>query len=212
MPGRGDPLEEQLSEPGAREHLEVLNAVVLVGGESRRMGRPKQILRRGGLTLVEIAVAAVRDFAQRTFLAGDGPVPPALDAFRRLSDPPEAAGPLGGILAAMRCDPDVAWIVAACDMPLVRPEVVRWLVSQRRSGVWAVLPQLSPGTVEPLLAVYEPQMKDVLEARAREGHFGFQDLAGSDAVSSPQPPVEIRDAWLNVNTVEDFRNSAVIDV
>ena len=189
-----------------------VRAVVLVGGGSRRMGRPKLALRRDGLTLVEIAVAAVDGLAGTTVLAGDGPLPRGLSGYRRLSDPPNVAGPLGGILAAMRWDPKAAWVVMACDMPLARPEAVEWLVSQRRSGVLAVLPQIVPGTVEPFLAVYEPQMKDVLERRAGEGRFGFQDLAGARGISCPPPPDKIRDAWTNVNTLEEFQNSAVIDV
>ncbi len=203
--------EHSVSTP---RHGQVQNvkAAVLVGGGSRRMGRPKQALRRDGLTLVEIAVAAVEGFAGRTVLAGGGRVPPSLDGYRRLPDPPEVPGPLGGILAAMRWDPEAVWIVVACDMPLVRTQAVKWLVSKRRPGVLAVLPQIVPGTVEPLLAVYEPQMKDLLERRAEEGRLGFQDLAESSGISCPRPPGRIRDAWMNVNTMEEFRNSAVIDI
>ena len=176
------------------------------------MGTPKQMLRRDGLTLVERAVAALEIAVDLIVLAGDGPVPPALGGYRRLSDPPEGIGPLGGILAALKSDPGAVWVVAACDMPLIRPAAVAWLVSQRRSESWAVFPRVVPGRVEPLFAVYEPKIKNVLERRAGEGRFGFQDLARSELISCPRPPDEIRDAWTNVNTLEQFRNSAVLDV
>jgi len=195
-----------------RNRVKDIKAVVLVGGGSRRMGRPKQTLLRGGRTLVEISAAAVEGFVDRIVLAGEGPVPPILESLRRLSDPPDAAGPLGGILAAMRWAPDAAWIVVACDMPLIRPQAVEWLVSLRSPGVWAVLPRTNEGRVEPLFALYETQMKDVLERRAVEGRLGFQDLAGFDRVRCPMPPDGIREAWTNVNTMEDFRRSSVLDV
>lgn len=207
MPGRGHPLEEQLSLPADK-----LNAVVLVGGGSRRMGRPKQTLRRDGVTLVEIALAAVGALAGRVVLAGGGAVPEALDGLERLADAPGVPGPLGGILAAMRWDSDSAWIVAACDMPRVRRQAVAWLVSERSPEYWAVLPQTVAGRVEPLLAVYEPKMREVLERRAAEGRFGMQDLVASDRVWCPKPPEGIRDAWINVNTLEEFESSVVIDV
>lgn len=214
MSGRGYPLEEQLTNLllKTRNHLIALKAVALVGGESRRMGRPKQVLRRGVLTLSEIAVAAVERRVEQVVLAGDGPVPTSLDGLERLSDPPEVAGPLGGILAAMRFDPFAAWIVLACDMPFVSSRAVAWLLAQRRPDVRAILPQIDAGRVEPLLALYEPEMKKELECRAKEGRFGFQDLAGSDGIRCPAPPEGIRQAWTNVNTLEEFRDSVVIDV
>ena len=189
-----------------------LNAVVLVGGGSRRMGRPKQTLRRDGVTLVEIAVAAVGTSVDRVVLAGSGEVPGELEGLECLADAPGVPGPLGGILAAMRSAPDGAWIVVACDMPRVRRDAVAWLVSQRRPEIWAVLPQTVMGRVEPLLAVYEARMRDALELRAAEGRFGMQDLAASDRVWCPCPPAGIRDAWVNVNTLEEFESSTVIDV
>jgi molybdopterin-guanine dinucleotide biosynthesis protein A len=189
-----------------------LNAVVLIGGESRRMGRPKQTLRRGGVTLAEIAVAAVEGFVHRVVLAGDGPVPENLGSLECIADIPGLAGPLGGILAAMRKTPESAWIVSACDMPCVRREAIGWLLSQRRPGVWAILPRSAAGRVEPLLALYEPQMKNTLERRAAMGRFGFQRLAGSKRVMCPSPPDEIRDAWTGVNTLEEFEGASVIDV
>ncbi len=189
-----------------------LNAVVLVGGKSLRMGRPKQVLSRGGMTLTEIAVAAVEGFVHRVVLAGDGPVPENLDGLERLADVPGLRGPLGGILAAMRRIPESVWVVSASDMPRVRREAIEWLLAQRRPGVWAVLPRTAADLVEPLLAVYEPQMKNILERRADIGRFGFQKLAGSNRVMCPSPPDEIRDAWTSVNTLEEFEASFVIDV
>jgi len=189
-----------------------LNAVVLVGGRSRRMGRPKQNLRRAGATLVEVAVAAVGKSVDRVVLAGDGKVPKDLDGLERLADAPGVPGPLGGILAAMRWAPDSAWIVAACDIPRVRQEAVAWLVSERSPEFWAVLPQTVMGRVEPLLAVYEPRMREVLERRAADGRYGMQGLVESDRVWCPSPPESLRDAWVNVNTMEEFESSAVIDV
>jgi molybdopterin-guanine dinucleotide biosynthesis protein MobB len=180
--------------------LRRINGAVLVGGASRRMGRPKQLLVWHGVTLSERVVAAVQGQVDEVVLAGSGAVSGALERLPRLPDPPGLAGPLSGLLGVMRWAPGVAWVVAACDMPAVSSEAVTWLIEQRRAGVWAVMPRLRGGMVEPLLAVYEPQARMLLEAQAARGRWGLRHLAESDRVRCPQPPAELTGAWANVNT------------
>jgi molybdopterin-guanine dinucleotide biosynthesis protein A len=51
---------------------------VLVGGQSRRMGRPKQLVEIGGGTMVEHVVRALSEEVDEVVLLGDSPVPAAL--------------------------------------------------------------------------------------------------------------------------------------
>jgi molybdopterin-guanine dinucleotide biosynthesis protein A len=185
----------------------LIHGAVLIGGGSRRMGRAKQCLEIGRRALAEVAVAALEGQVERVFLVGGGPVPDALRSLERLADPPGIAGPMAGVLAALQRAPDAAWTVAACDMPLLSPAAVRWLLSCRRRGIWAVLPRPRGGVVEPMLAVYEPRARLVVERFAAEGKWGLRRLAGLDGVSSPSPPLHLLQAWQDVNTPEQFRAS-----
>lgn len=73
-----------------REHTAVaaqLNAAVLIGGASRRMGRVKQMLAHpAGGTLVEHVVRTVRPLVVDAALVGAGPVPDTLAGLRRIAD------------------------------------------------------------------------------------------------------------------------------
>lgn len=195
------------SEVAAPDPAPLIRGAVLVGGGSRRMGRAKQCLEIGQRTLTEVAVAALEGQVERVVLVGGGPVPDALRGLERLDDPAGIAGPMAGVLAALQRAPDAAWIVAACDMPLLSPAAVRWLLSCRRRGIWAVLPRPRGGVVEPLLAVYEPRARLVVERLVAEGKWGLRRLAGLDGVSSPSPPPHLLQAWQDVNTPEQFRAS-----
>jgi len=186
----------------------IVNGAVLVGGESRRMGRPKQLVVHGGVTLSERAVRAVEGPVEMVVLAGSGPVPGSLEGLPRLPDPPGLGGPLAGLLSAMRWAPDATWVVVACDMPGVSSEAVAWLIGQRRPGVWAVMPRLRNGTIEPLLALYEPHARPLLEAQATRGRWGPRHLAANDHVISPTPPAEIIAAWENVNTPGEIASAS----
>jgi molybdopterin-guanine dinucleotide biosynthesis protein A len=183
--------------------MEGLAAGILIGGASRRMGRPKHLLELGGRSLLERTVDALSLRAGEVVLLGSGDVPEALAGLRRLADAPGLAGPLAGILAAMRWRPDAAWIIAACDQPLISAAAVEWLLGQRRPEAWAVLPG-AEGGVEPLLAVYEPAAGGLLEKLAATGGLGPSALAGHARVHSPMPPAEIAEAWRDVNTPEDM--------
>ncbi len=174
---------------------------LLVGGASRRMGQPKQLLTYQGSTLAEIAAAALAPHVGEVLLLGSGEVAPSLVHLRRLPDPPGVVGPLAGLLAAHRWAPEAAWLVAACDLPRVGPEAVAWLKGARRPGRWAVVPSHGRG-VEPLLAVYEPQALAWLEGEAAAGRLAPRAVARHSKVDTSAPPDGLVVAWINVNTPE----------
>lgn len=181
---------------------------VLVGGASSRMGTPKAALTWRGRTLLDIAVAALASTVREVALLGDPPAPadgtgPA-GPLRRIPDPPDLKGPLAGILAALRAEPDAVWIVAACDQPWMCSAAVEWLLDQRRPDRWAVLPRGADGRVEPMPALYEPRVRPVLEAMAGRGELAPRSLAAAPGVATPEIPAEIRRAWISVNTPEEY--------
>ena len=179
---------------------------VLVGGESRRMGRPKQFVEVGEVTMIEHVVRALCGEVEEVVLLGSGPIPAALEGLSRVADAESCQGPMAGILGALRTRPDACWVVAPCDLPLLRPEAVRWLVGTRNPGTWAVLPSLE-GFVEPLLALYEPESRTLLEEAATAGKFALHLLATRSRVATEEPPAALRRCWLNANTPHELASS-----
>lgn len=190
------------------------------------MGAPKQLLAVGGVTLADRAAAALRPHVAGLVALGAGELPPALDGVVRLPDaalddevgdpradgsgaspPPRPAGPLAGMLAAMRWRPAAAWVLVPCDLPAVEAAAVGWLLGQRRPGTWAVLPRLGEGAPpEPLLALYEPAARELLEALAAAPAAGRAPhrLAGHPHVATPRVPSELVRCWAGVNTPEEL--------
>ncbi|MEE8192973.1 MAG: molybdopterin-guanine dinucleotide biosynthesis protein B [Gemmatimonadales bacterium] len=176
---------------------------ILIGGASRRMGRPKQLLGVAGAAMAERVAAALAPHVDETVLLGGGAAPASMADVPRLADPPGIVGPLAGILAAARWAPQATWIIAACDLPLIDRAAVGWLHDQRRPGRWAVLPML-PAGVEPLLAVYEPQAAELFEDLATAGESAPRRLADRARVWTPAPPEELYRCWYNANTPHDL--------
>lgn len=180
---------------------------VLIGGRSSRMGRPKHLLEdQNGITWLERTVRLLRPFVADVVLSGKGEVPKSMNGLVRLSDVPDVAGPLSGILAAMRWRPAVSWLLVACDMPDISEDAVRWLLARRRPGVWGTVPRLREGgPVEPLLAHYDCRCLPFFEDLVRTGCLRISMVAAGAKVETPLVPERIRPSWRNVNTVEDLR-------
>ncbi len=176
---------------------------VLIGGRSRRMGRPKHLLTLAGATFLERVTAALAPVSGGVVLLGGGEVRRGARQAVRLADPPGLEGPMAGILAALRWAPEHAWVIAACDLPRLTAAAVAWLLAQRAPGRWAVIPR-GPSGVEPLLAVYEPQARPALERLAERGARAPRLLAEHKRAWLVTPPPELAGCWDNVNTPEEL--------
>src|SRR5262245_44239294 len=112
--------------------------IVLCGGRSSRMGRPKAWLPVGGELLLQRVVRVVRQAADPVVVvAAPGqdvpPLPAGVDVVR---DDIEGRGPLQGLaagLAALEGTAEVAYL-SACDVPFLTPEFVRRVVSILAGG------------------------------------------------------------------------------
>ncbi len=181
---------------------------VLVGGKSKRMGRAKHLILRDGQTWVERTVAILQQHVDRVVISGEGELPGSLAHLERIKDEPMLAGPLAGILSALRRKPEVSLLVAACDQPDMQPQALQWLLSHRKPGVKAVMPTLSgQGKVEPLLAYYDFRCQGELEEIVAQGSMQINRLKDGAGVSIPLVPPELKECWRNVNTVQELQEA-----
>jgi molybdopterin-guanine dinucleotide biosynthesis protein MobB len=177
---------------------------ILIGGRSERMGCPKQLLELAGRTFTEWVASALDDHVEDIALIGAGPVPESLRERPRLPDTPGLQGPVAGLVAALRWHRQAAWLIVACDQPLVRAEAVAWLLQQRAPGRWAVMPRPEGGVVEPLLAVYEHQALSLLEGRIQSAETAPSAISDHSRVECPVPPTELSECWRSVNTPGEY--------
>ena len=182
-----------------------LYGCVLIGGRSSRMGTPKHLIWDDGQTWLERTVDRLTPLVDQVVLSGRGQVPDNLGDLPRLADVPGVAGPMTGLLAAMRWQPDADWLLLGCDQPAFSEEAVSWLRDQTGPGIHAVLPDLAgDGRLEPLLAWYDSRIHPALEDLAGKGCLRLSSLAGWHGVISPTPPDHLRSCWRNINTPEEL--------
>ncbi len=179
---------------------------VLIGGKSSRMGRPKHLIKDArGVSWLERTVQLMQRYTDDIVLSGQGEVPESLGHLIRLPDIPGIAGPLTGILSAMRWQPAHSWLLAACDMPNIKDEALQWLLDKRCPGSWATVPSQGEAEyLEPLLAHYDFRSAPLCEALLVSGSLRIGTLARNKKVATPVIPAHIRDSWSNFNTPEQL--------
>ena len=136
-----------------------LRGLILAGGRRRRLGRDKATLEFGGRSQLERATDLLGEHLDHVHLsvrAGQFKNAVRFD-HELIFDVYDHFGPAAGILSAHRAFPEVAWVVLACDMPLVDGAIIGALIEQRDSRKAAtVFANPRDGLPEPLCAIYEP--------------------------------------------------------
>jgi molybdopterin-guanine dinucleotide biosynthesis protein A len=185
-----------------------LYGLVLAGGCSRRMGQDKAALRAGDRTQLEQAMALLAPHVARAFVSvrRDQRSDPLRARFEQIEDTRENLGPIAGILAAQERHPDCAWLVLACDLPLLDAETLEFLVRARAPERLATAFRSSHDRLpEPLCAVYEPASRGALTAYVARGQNcprGF--LTGADVRLLDEPNPRALD---NANTPEEYASA-----
>ena len=186
-----------------------LYGLLLAGGRSTRMGRDKasMVLGADGLNQAQRGIQALARVCDKTFLSlREGQtVPEGCEGIETVRDKPGLGGPLAGILAAFEREPNAAWIVMACDLPFVTPEVLENLVSARREDLaFRAYASSSDGLPEPLCAIYEPAARVILQAHAARDRLCPRHILIEEKAPLLELPLTSRQALENMNSPEDI--------
>ena len=144
-----------------RTRVPALKTLVLTGGKSTRMGQRKAdlVYHPDGRTEAE-RISSICDKllpGSVHISVAEAAQPPVLN-FPNLADRFPNLGAAGAICTAFLTDPDAAWLVLACDLPLLGEERIAALIEARAPGRVATAYQLaSQRFPEPLVAIYEPK-------------------------------------------------------
>ncbi len=138
-----------------------IEAYILIGGRSIRLGRDKAFVEIDGKTLALRALDTVRASgiaSKTTFVAGNE-TQFAIEALTLdapfIFDMVEGRGPLGGLHAALSYA-KTEWIfLLACDYPFVSPDLLRFLAGCISDAFGAIVPEQPDGRLQPLCGFYK---------------------------------------------------------
>lgn len=154
---------------------ESCSAIILAGGESRRMGRPKAWLDFHGRPLLAHMVELLSPrFDEILVVAAPGQELPESSA-RIVRDEEPGKGPVGGLVAGLRqCGNPLAFVTAV-DIPHLQTEIVDVLLT-RIGGADVAIPRWEE-TLQPLCALYRiTSVLPALEHQLRNDKLRLKDL------------------------------------
>ena len=177
-----------------------VGGIVLCGGNSTRMGRPKAWLPVGSETMLARTVRVVAEVVSPVVVvAAAGQELPPVDALV-VRDERANCGPLAGIAAGLANLHADAAFITACDVPFLRAAFVRRLVELYASPLTAVHPLAGVWSVELLALVREHLAADRLAVRDLLAAVPTRFLV-REAFADVDPAME---SCLNANTPAEY--------
>ena len=177
------------------------------------MGRDKPMLELDGHTFLHRCAEALRPIAAPIVVVADiADRFPAAD-WTVVADCFPGAGPVGGIVTALRTLGQGAHVVVACDMPFLHTDLLRLLLDAVSDEFDAVVPWPDSGP-EPLCAVYRSTCLPLLETYLANGGRSARKALASLRMR-PIPEIDLRradpelESFVNLNTPEDLRRHVV---
>jgi molybdopterin-guanine dinucleotide biosynthesis protein A len=175
--------------------------LVLAGGESGRMGRPKAWLEVGGTTLLRwVADRLAPAFAEVVVSFAEPEQVAEQVPYRIVFDRKPSAGPLAGLESGLSAARSEVTFAVACDMPYVTRELAEMAVAASH-GCDAAIPRID-GRPEPVCAAYRRSALPAITVALDAGRYRAADLAERLDVAWLEGLDP--DLFRSVNAPEDF--------
>lgn len=179
-------------------------AVVLAGGQSRRMGRCKALLPLEDGTMLAHITKQLEGFPERWLSAND----PALgDGFpgKIVPDIYPGYGPLAGLHAVFQQTEKDFLFCVTCDMPRFTGELAAAMLTAFPPAAEAMICVDSAGQVHPLCGIYARAALPALERHLRSGELRVMALLKELRTVRFRTAGQFPDTiFWNINTPEAF--------
>ena len=186
-----------------------MNAAILVGGKSSRMGTNKAFLELRGKTFIELQIELLREMFDEVFISVNTPSEYEYLNLPVFTDIYPGKGPLGGIYTSLINSSSLHTFMLACDMPFVGSELIKHLKDLTKEYD-VVIPKSEKG-LEPLHAFYSKNCIDPIKRALDENdlriisffpHVNVKIVELNSLASSDS----FKNSIKNLNTMDDYEN------
>ena len=177
-----------------------ISALILSGGQSSRMGEEKRLINYHGKTQERYLFDLLSNYFSAVYISINQNQTTDLPYIQDLDF--GVKSPMVGIVSAFNQNPNVAWLVVACDMPFVDEKAIEFLLKYRNLEKFATaLENPEEHFPEPLLTIYEPKIFPKLQEAINQGKKSPMKVLQNLEVELLQ---DFDNQWImNINTVKE---------
>jgi molybdopterin-guanine dinucleotide biosynthesis protein A len=187
------------------QHETAITLAVIAGGQGRRMGGPKVLLRVGDQSILAWLLAKLA-WPGPTMLVTAPAVreAPGAELFdTHVVDPTDDQGPLRGLQTALEHTSTELTIAIPVDMPNLDREKLQWLAGQLRPEMLGIMCRNGNGDIEPFPCVLRRNAVATVVKRLASGRRSLHGLCEEpwiEAITVDWPP----EIWANLNEPKDL--------
>jgi molybdopterin-guanine dinucleotide biosynthesis protein A len=201
-----------------------MKALILAGGENKRLPVIKGFIEIKGWKIIESNINLLRQIFDCVIISTNEPGLYFYLGVPMVGDIVKHKGPMTGILSALVTlePPDI--FVTACDMPFIKPQLVKYIVNKwtqskgnsslitrhpsPKNGWNAAIPVFD-GKSQPLLGIYSKRIIRNMEDAIKKGNRSLREFLkkldvlyiGEEEVRAIDPEGK---SFVNINTLEDY--------
>jgi molybdenum cofactor guanylyltransferase len=186
-----------------------MDALILAGGENRRIPFLKGFLEINGTKIIESNVRLLRGIFNRVLISTNSPELYFYLGALMVGDIIKHKGPMTGIYSALNV-PDVSDVfVTACDMPFINVILIQHMVNKWDGKQDAVIPVFD-NRPQPLFGIYSQKVTGKIEDSIKNGRRSLWELLKRiNVLYIKEEEVRSIDregkSFVNINTMEDFK-------
>lgn len=183
-----------------------MRGLILAGGESSRLGRDKSVLIFHDIPQRDFLFDLLKKFCNDVHLSCKS----TINIPEKLSPLPDRYvynSPLNGIISAFDSYPLESWLTVPVDMPNVDEKVISYLIKNRDINTKATCFYDSENKLpEPLLAIWEPEIRPSLKEFQSSGKRSPRDFLMSQNITLLKSPFQTMHTNINTQTDLDEYN------
>ena len=179
-----------------------LTAVILTGGQSRRMGQAKALLTLGGRSFLERIAAAARPLVQEVAVVDNGVVGATWQE-TTWTDHYQGQGPVAGIETALRQISTPYALVLSCDIPLITTFVLEYLISNHiptKTTIFTLHERW-----QPLVGIYAKSQQPIFEQALQAQHYRLMAVLQHISLQLCPCPAPWSQHLSNINTPKAYQ-------
>lgn len=204
-----------------------MKALILAGGDNKRLPVIKGFIEIKGCKIIESNINLLRQIFDCVIISTNEPGLYFYLGVPMVGDIVKHKGPMTGILSALVTLEPPEIFVTACDMPFIKPQLVKYIVNkwtQSKGNSSLITRQPSPkngwdaaipvfdGKSQPLLGIYSKRIIRNMEDAIKKGNRSLREFLkkldvlyiGEEEVRAIDPEGK---SFVNINTLEDYEKA-----